>query len=850
VVIAESDVPEHARDPVAVVTALVRQVEPQLSAGAIEDAFVMSVKVKPARRRLAAALAAEPDLLTSGRPAVPVSIQRFMRALLDAGAFHVVLPRCAHCSGQKPLRSLDGDLRICAYCAMLKAAAADPCSGCGDNRHVATRDGNGRALCQRCKPAASTEPADELYEMIQAIEPGMPRAVVLQAINETLAKPMHVRQAIWALQEQPEALTGAVVPPTAKVGALIKALVNRGARVVAAAPCSRCGAVEPLPRVVDGRRCCRRCYDDTVRGQCGRCGRRNVRIGALRHDGSILCHPCHRGDPLNFECCTNCSTEATIVRRTATEHLCARCFRTPIAICSVCDRARPCWFARTDGPICANCSVRRRAPEACSRCSRVSLVVKRLADGAQLCRTCGAIREQCFGCYKVRAVSTRLSTGESLCQHCARSHPELRRPCVGCGATTNPYRWGLCPQCAQDRTLRAHLGDAEGQVPARLRPLFDTLRRGAALPVLWWLRRADPRRVLTAIADADQPLSHELLDTLRPFMVVRHLRAALVVEGVLPQRDEQLTRLEQWIPVATARIADPSDRRVVRAFATWHHLRRLRADSRTRPVTFGQAAVARKEIRVAVQFVVWLHERGLTLAGTGQDDVERWLDGGGSQRRDARAFLTWAARRHHVPTVEIPLLAPEGPTSFIEHDHRWELARRLITDDTLEPGTRVIGLLVLLYAQPLSRIMQLRVEDVAETSDQVMIALGLVPAVLPPPLDDLIRTLLTRRHGHAVIGRTDDNPWLFPGEQAGQPMSARHAMRRLQAFDTRARPARNTTLMELAAELPAVVLSRLLGLSINSATKWTRGSTGHRAAYAATVARRRGYASSAPTLRA
>lgn len=65
-------------------------------------------------------------------------------------------------------------------------------------------------------------------------------------------------------------------------------------------------------------------------------------------------------------------------------------------------------------------------------------------------------------------------------------------------------------------------------------------------------------------------------------------------------------------------------------------------------------------------------------------------------------------------------------------------------------------------------------------------------------------------------------------------MSARHAMRRLQAFDIRGRLARNTTLMELASELPAVVLSRLLGLNIDSATTWNPSATGHRAAYAAT----------------
>ena len=62
-------------------------------------------------------------------------------------------------------------------------------------------------------------------------------------------------------------------------------------------------------------------------------------------------------------------------------------------------------------------------------------------------------------------------------------------------------------------------------------------------------------------------------------------------------------------------------------------------------------------------------------------------------------------------------------------------------------------------------------------------------------------------------------------------------MTRLQAFGVRARAGRNTTLMDLAAQLPTVVLSKLLGIGINTATSWTqRAQTG--AAYAAEVALR------------
>lgn len=58
-------------------------------------------------------------------------------------------------------------------------------------------------------------------------------------------------------------------------------------------------------------------------------------------------------------------------------------------------------------------------------------------------------------------------------------------------------------------------------------------------------------------------------------------------------------------------------------------------------------------------------------------------------------------------------------------------------------------------------------------------------------------------------------------------------MHRLTGVGIRARPARNTTSMELAAELPAAVLSRLLGLNIDRAEKWTKEAGSTRAEYAA-----------------
>jgi hypothetical protein len=175
---------------------------------------------------------------------------------------------------------------------------------------------------------------------------------------------------------------------------------------------------------------------------------------------------------------------------------------------------------------------------------------------------------------------------------------------------------------------------------------------------------------------------------------------------------------------------------------------------------------------------------------------------------------------------------------LLEQDQRWDLVHQLLHDTDLDPTTRVAGLLVLLFGQPLTRIVRIRTDQITQSGHGVTLALGDTPVVLPPPLDELVVGLVQKRHGHAAIGRTGEHPWLFPGGTAGQPISSRQLMRRLQTVDIRSRPARNTTLMDLAAELPAVVLSRLLGIHINSATRWTREAGTPMSDYAAEVSRR------------
>ena len=151
---------------------------------------------------------------------------------------------------------------------------------------------------------------------------------------------------------------------------------------------------------------------------------------------------------------------------------------------------------------------------------------------------------------------------------------------------------------------------------------------------------------------------------------------------------------------------------------------------------------------------------------------------------------------------------------------------------------RVAGLLVLLYGQPLARIARLTRDQITHSPPQAQLLLGTVPLDLPAPLDELSCQLLDRTHGRAVVARTHDQPWVFPGGAPGHPLSTAQLKVRLARLGIHGRSGRNTALMDLAAKVPPVALARLLGIHISTAGAWAERAGGSPAAYAAQVSRR------------
>lgn len=133
--------------------------------------------------------------------------------------------------------------------------------------------------------------------------------------------------------------------------------------------------------------------------------------------------------------------------------------------------------------------------------------------------------------------------------------------------------------------------------------------------------------------------------------------------------------------------------------------------------------------------------------------------------------------------------------------------------------------------------MAIKHEHITTTSHGTRLALGSHPIDLPAPMDALVLQLAARPRGKSALGNSNGHPWLFPGGAPGHPLTPASLGVRLKRIGIEPEQHRQTALFNLAGQMPASVLSRLVGIAIGTADRWTR-QAGIRASYAGIASRR------------
>jgi hypothetical protein len=467
----------------------------------------------------------------------------------------------------------------------------------------------------------------------------------------------------------------------------------------------------------------------------------------------------------------------------------------------------------------------------CARCGRYGYFADRWPDG-HVCRTCHdralRVRGRCPGCGQDRILPGLAAEETAVCTACAGFRQSYA--CSRCGAEGKLHGGRRCTRCTLDDRLAELLGDGTGQVRPELRPLHQALvAMDNPLTGLTWLYRPHVPVFLRGLATGEIPLTHEAFGELEPWRAAEHLRDLLMGCGLLPGVDKQILLFERWLRTFLPGIADPGHARTVRQFATWQVLPWLRRRAEGRPLGTHTRNRAAAQVRRATEFLAWLAESGHTLGDCGQADLDRWHAAHrGHEHHSLRPFLLWATDTKRMPPLAVPL-HENGHQAPISQHHRLGLLRRLLTDDTPALRTRVAAILVLLYAQPLSRVVRLTTGDIIIDGDHVLLRLGEPPSPVPEPFAALLLALRDSRTNMRTA-TNPNSPWLFPGRRAGQPLRPAGLATTLRELGVPTRLGRTAALRQLVLQTPAPVVASMLGfhhshtarLLADSGATWSR----------------------------
>ncbi|MEV0492257.1 tyrosine-type recombinase/integrase [Streptomyces atratus] len=202
--------------------------------------------------------------------------------------------------------------------------------------------------------------------------------------------------------------------------------------------------------------------------------------------------------------------------------------------------------------------------------------------------------------------------------------------------------------------------------------------------------------------------------------------------------------------------------------------------------------------------------------------VEEWISEVRPGMRHSTSRALWPSER--------------GPRVGVQRlDSRFAAYRDAVgldpNDDSLPLRSRIVAALVLVYAQPVSRIVRLTTDDITDDGSTISVCLGDPPSPLPEPIAALMRAYLHSRP-HLPYASSRSARWLFPGRQPGQPMNPASLQAHLREIGVPPQRGRTSAIRQFVLQAPAPVIAKALGYHDKTATRLVAEAGGTWSRYA------------------
>lgn len=458
-------------------------------------------------------------------------------------------------------------------------------------------------------------------------------------------------------------------------------------------------------------------------------------------------------------------------------------------------------------------------PTPCARCARQYQLVVTWPDG-RLCNNCRLAAMRTTGtcsCGHTGVLPGRIE-GRSACRSCSGVHVNI--DCRRCGSEAELYRNHVCQRCVLTDLVDTAFADPRtGHISSQLTPVTDALKAmDRPNSGLTWIRQEHVHTMLRTLVTTN-PVTHTSLDTLTAGRTREYIRALLIQHGALEPRDDLIIRFTAWAETAEDRLTDANHRAIIRRYIRWKQLRHMRAAS---PTSNGTFLRAKQTTTVAIEFCNWLTERDLTLTQATQTDLDAWIAEGPTTRLTLDRFLTWTrAARITDPALTVPRHR-RGTAPRLGYQAQTGVLTRVVSASDLAARLRLAAILILMFAQPIERIVNLRWDDITLTDDAVTVVLAATPIHFDHPLDRPVRELAAHpQHSNTAAHR--DSPWVFRGTMPGAHITATHLRQEMRPLCS-ALAARLGTLTELSRQSPVAILAEVLGYRAETLDKHAAAS--------------------------
>jgi hypothetical protein len=219
-------------------------------------------------------------------------------------------------------------------------------------------------------------------------------------------------------------------------------------------------------------------------------------------------------------------------------------------------------------------------------------------------------------------------------------------------------------------------------------------------------------------------------------------------------------------------------------------------------------------------FLSWLTDHRTDLDQCHQVDLDAWcIDKVDPSQQPEKPFLLRAMTTGQMPRLTIPPKSTSKSAMVPMSQRDWTTAiRHLLTDQTIPLRTRVAGAILLLYAQPVTRIVRLTINDINSHGNVTTLHLGDPPSPVPEPLARILQDYLHDRPS-LTTANNPESRWLFPGHRPNQPIHVITLRNLICQAGVPVVRGRVAAIRQLLLTMPAPVVAEALGYHQVSATR-------------------------------